>query len=130
MEPKSTNVVLIALLRVMRIFRIFWIFKNFNLLSINTVIGKLQVMSTCSVIRAQPDILGLTLGCLALSLHSFIHHYAVCFVILQYELLGLFWIISVLELLIVLVFMGHLTGCFFYMFGGSVYWRTPGALLQ
>ena len=41
--------VLIALLRVMRIFRIFWIFKNFNLLSINTVIGKLQVMH---VIRA------------------------------------------------------------------------------
>ena len=66
---------------------------------------------------------------LALSLHSFIILlYAVCF--LQYELLGLFWIISVLELLIVLVFMGHLTGCFFYMFGGSVYWRTPGALLQ
>lgn len=31
------------------------------------------------------------------------------------------------ELLIVLVFMGHLTGCFFYMFGGSVYWRTQGA---
>lgn len=58
-EPKNTNVVLIALLRVMRIFRIFWIFKNFNLLSINTVIGKLQVSitllagGTCPISHAQ-----------------------------------------------------------------------------
>lgn len=43
----------------------------------------------------------------------------------QYELLGWFWVISVAELLIVLIFLGHLTGCFFYMFGGSTWWRTP-----
>ena len=49
---------------------------------------------------------------------------------MQYELLGYFWVISVLELLIVLFFMGHLTGCFFYMFGGSQYWRTPGVGME
>jgi hypothetical protein len=27
----------------MRIFRIFWIFKNFNVLSVNTIIGRLMV---------------------------------------------------------------------------------------
>jgi len=44
----------------------------------------------------------------------------------QYEFVGFFWLISVIELLIILIFMGHLSGCFFYMFGGSIYWRTPG----
>jgi hypothetical protein len=32
-----------VLLRTMRIFRIFWIFKNFNVLSVNTIIGRLMV---------------------------------------------------------------------------------------
>jgi hypothetical protein len=39
--------------------------------------------------------------------------------------LGLFWAISVIELLLTLMFMGHLTGCFYYMFGGHEIWRTP-----
>ena len=44
---------------------------------------------------------------------------------LQYRLLAWSWIINVTELIIVLLCIGHVCGCFYYMFGGSAYWRTP-----
>ncbi len=34
---------LVVMLRMLRFFRILWIFKNFNVLSISTVLGRLQV---------------------------------------------------------------------------------------
>ncbi|KAG2445187.1 hypothetical protein HYH02_008655 [Chlamydomonas schloesseri] len=68
---------LIVMLRLLRIFRILWIFKNFNVLSISTVLGKIQD-----------------------------------------EFYAARWVVSLLELLIVLVYLGHLSGCFFYLFSG------------
>ncbi|MEW5314441.1 MAG: hypothetical protein WDW38_005941 [Sanguina aurantia] len=78
----DSNVSLIVLLRALRIFRIIWIVKNFNVLTLGTLLGKLQD-----------------------------------------ELYRYRWIITILELLIFLIFMGHLTGCFFYFFSGPL-WQT------
>ncbi|GFR43465.1 hypothetical protein Agub_g4548 [Astrephomene gubernaculifera] len=73
----------VLLLRMLRFFRILWILKNFNVLSVSTVLGRLQD-----------------------------------------EFYAARWIISLLELLIVLVFLGHVSGCFFYMFSGPSWWTS------
>lgn len=44
--PNDSAASLVVMLRLLRIFRILWIFKNFNVLSISTVLGRLQV-SAC-----------------------------------------------------------------------------------
>lgn len=41
---------------------------------------------------------------------------------LQDELYAARWVMSLLELLLVLAFLGHLTGCFFYFFSGPAWW--------
>jgi hypothetical protein len=142
-QAKGTNIVIIALLRVMRIFRIFWIFKNFNILSADTVLGRLQVLYSQFTRVLQYIMFGLMMSpqsflCVQ-QVQVIIWHLRPCFFIinehlhfsslvflLQYELMGWYWLVSVAELLIVLVFLGHCAGCFMYMFGGSVYWRTSG----
>lgn len=43
-----TQVSLIVLLRALRIFRIIWIVKNFNVLTLGTLLGKLQVRTWLS----------------------------------------------------------------------------------
>ncbi|KXZ52320.1 hypothetical protein GPECTOR_10g952 [Gonium pectorale] len=72
---------IVVMLRLLRVFRILWIFKNFNVLSVSTVLGRLQD-----------------------------------------EFYAARWVISILELLTVLVFLGHLSGCFFYLFSGPQWW--------
>ncbi|KAL6756171.1 hypothetical protein V8C86DRAFT_2654456 [Haematococcus lacustris] len=79
----NTAVSVIVLLRTTRIFRIIWIFKNFNVLSINTIIGRLMD-----------------------------------------EYITVRWLFSIAELFVVLIFLGHLCGCFFYMFSHPK-WQTP-----
>eukprot|EP00197_Chlamydomonas_leiostraca_P011145 CAMPEP_0202859122 /NCGR_PEP_ID=MMETSP1391-20130828/1378_1 /ASSEMBLY_ACC=CAM_ASM_000867 /TAXON_ID=1034604 /ORGANISM="Chlamydomonas leiostraca, Strain SAG 11-49" /LENGTH=803 /DNA_ID=CAMNT_0049538131 /DNA_START=139 /DNA_END=2550 /DNA_ORIENTATION=+ len=81
--PNDTAVSIIVLMRTMRIFRIIWIFKNFNVLSVNTVIGRWMD-----------------------------------------EFITVRWLFSIAELLVVLIFLGHLCGCFFYMFSHPA-WQTP-----
>jgi CRP-like cAMP-binding protein len=82
--PSQSDVSGIAVLRFMRLFRVIWILKNYNILSLSTLLGNLQ-----------------------------------------YRLLAWSWVINVAELVIILLCIGHVCGCFFYMFGGSRYWRTP-----
>lgn len=41
---------------------------------------------------------------------------------LQDELYAARWVLSLLELFIVLAFLGHLNGCFFYFFSGPAWW--------
>ncbi|GLC41041.1 hypothetical protein PLESTB_000949600 [Pleodorina starrii] len=72
---------LVVMLRLLRVFRILWIFKNFNVLSISTVLGRLQD-----------------------------------------EFYAARWVLSMLELFIVLIFLGHLSACFFYLFSGPQWW--------
>ncbi|GIL77637.1 hypothetical protein Vretimale_6799 [Volvox reticuliferus] len=76
------------MLRLLRFFRILWIFKNFNVLSVSTVLGRLQD-----------------------------------------EFYAARWVISMLELLIVLIYLGHLSGCFFYLFSGPQWWTNEEKLL-
>ncbi|GIL49816.1 hypothetical protein Vafri_6128 [Volvox africanus] len=86
--PNDSAASLVVMLRLLRFFRILWIFKNFNVLSISTVLGRLQD-----------------------------------------EFYAARWVISTLELLIVLVYLGHLSGCFFYLFSGPQWWTTEEKLL-
>ncbi|GIL77636.1 hypothetical protein Vretimale_6799 [Volvox reticuliferus] len=79
---------LVVMLRLLRFFRILWIFKNFNVLSVSTVLGRLQD-----------------------------------------EFYAARWVISMLELLIVLIYLGHLSGCFFYLFSGPQWWTNEEKLL-
>ncbi|KAG2501915.1 hypothetical protein HYH03_000413 [Edaphochlamys debaryana] len=74
---------IVVMLRMLRVFRILWIFKNFNVLSVGTILGRLQD-----------------------------------------EFYAARWVISLVELLIVLVFLGHLSGCFFYLFSGPRWWTA------
>lgn len=53
--PHPTNASIIVILRTMRIFRIFWIFKNFNVLSVDTVIGRLMVGDGWLIIGLQHE---------------------------------------------------------------------------
>ncbi|EFJ52746.1 hypothetical protein VOLCADRAFT_86033 [Volvox carteri f. nagariensis] len=86
--PSDSAASLVVMLRLLRFFRILWIFKNFNVLSISTVLGRLQD-----------------------------------------EFYAARWVLSILELLIVLVYLGHLSGCFFYLFSGPQWWTNEEKLL-
>ncbi|GLI62967.1 hypothetical protein VaNZ11_005824 [Volvox africanus] len=86
--PNDSAASLVVMLRLLRFFRILWIFKNFNVLSISTVLGRLQD-----------------------------------------EFYAARWVISTLELLIVLIYLGHLSGCFFYLFSGPQWWTKEEKLL-
>lgn len=152
---------LVVMLRMLRFFRILWIFKNFNVLSISTVLGRLQVgceregsgrrdgarrrngaLCTVSPVMARPPAWPPSNECLPTCGKVTVlqlcrcHQYCqlTCYPAkqgrpphpLQDEFYSARWLISLVELLIVLVFLGHLSGCFFYFFSGPSWWSAGG----
>lgn len=141
---------LIVMLRLLRIFRILWIFKNFNVLSISTVLGKIQVRSSATgasnAIGASARGRGYGARFALCRTHTGAHRRLPWLPLCQWppnahpttyptrlprlppqdEFYAARWVVSLLELLIVLVYLGHLSGCFFYLFSGPR-WYTNGA---
>jgi hypothetical protein len=121
---------LVVALRLLRVFRIIWIFKNFNVLSINTVLGRLQVRVGCRVeaTNSPACAFGTAQPSASSAPSPQMNHamIAIAVVSRQDELYAARWAMSLLELLIVLAFLGHLSGCFFYFFSSPRWW-TRGA---